>query len=94
MLFMLIYSVILKQQPFSQCLTVIILLITDLSAIAVEPNAVQGINRSLAIGFEAANIECRPLWKPMHLQPILRSTHTMKRSCCNLTKWVVSSFRV
>ncbi|MFV8356751.1 DegT/DnrJ/EryC1/StrS family aminotransferase [Flavobacterium sp. XS1P32] len=42
-----------------------------LSAIVVEPNAVQGINREvLRLAFEAANIECRPLWKPMHLQPI------------------------
>ena len=42
-----------------------------LSAIVVEPNAVQGINReALRLAFEAANIESRPLWKPMHLQPI------------------------
>jgi dTDP-4-amino-4,6-dideoxygalactose transaminase len=42
-----------------------------LSAIVVEPNAVKGINReALRLAFEAANIECRPLWKPMHLQPI------------------------
>jgi hypothetical protein len=26
----------------------------------------------LAIALEAENIESRPLWKPMHLQPILR----------------------
>ena len=24
----------------------------------------------LRLAFEEANIECRPLWKPMHLQPI------------------------
>jgi dTDP-4-amino-4,6-dideoxygalactose transaminase len=42
-----------------------------LSAIVVEPNALKGINReTLRLAFEAANIECRPLWKPMHLQPI------------------------
>jgi dTDP-4-amino-4,6-dideoxygalactose transaminase len=42
-----------------------------LSAIVMEPNAEQGINReALRLAFEAANIECRPLWKPMHLQPI------------------------
>ena len=42
-----------------------------LSAIVVEPNALKGINReALRLAFEAANIECRPLWKPMHLQPI------------------------
>ncbi|RTZ06735.1 DegT/DnrJ/EryC1/StrS aminotransferase family protein [Flavobacterium sp. GSP6] len=42
-----------------------------LSSIVVEPNAVKGINReALRLAFEQANIECRPLWKPMHLQPI------------------------
>jgi dTDP-4-amino-4,6-dideoxygalactose transaminase len=42
-----------------------------LSAIVVEPNAAKGINReTLRLAFEEANIECRPLWKPMHLQPI------------------------
>ena len=42
-----------------------------LSAIVVEPNALKGINReALRLAFEAVNIECRPLWKPMHLQPI------------------------
>lgn len=42
-----------------------------LSAIVVEPNSVKRINReALRLAFEQANIECRPLWKPMHLQPI------------------------
>ncbi|RTY66251.1 pyridoxal phosphate-dependent aminotransferase [Flavobacterium bomense] len=42
-----------------------------LSSIVVEPDAVKGINReALRLAFEQANIECRPLWKPMHLQPI------------------------
>ncbi len=42
-----------------------------LSAIVVEPNLVTGINReALRLAFEAANIESRPLWKPMHLQPV------------------------
>jgi dTDP-4-amino-4,6-dideoxygalactose transaminase len=42
-----------------------------LSAIVVAPNFLDGINReALRLAFEAANIECRPLWKPMHLQPI------------------------
>jgi len=42
-----------------------------LSAIVVEPNSVKGIDReSLRLAFEDANIECRPLWKPMHLQPV------------------------
>lgn len=42
-----------------------------LSTILVEKNAKKNINReSLRLAFENANIECRPLWKPMHLQPV------------------------
>ena len=42
-----------------------------LSAILIEPNTVKGIDReAVRLAFEAANIESRPLWKPMHLQPI------------------------
>ncbi len=42
-----------------------------LSTILVEQNAKKNINReSLRLAFENANIECRPLWKPMHLQPV------------------------
>lgn len=44
-----------------------------LSAIVVEPNPEKGIDReALRLAFEAANIECRPLWKPMHLQPVFQ----------------------
>lgn len=42
-----------------------------LTAIVIEPNQEKGINsEALRLAFEAANIESRPLWKPMHLQPI------------------------
>ena len=42
-----------------------------LSAILIEPNKAKGIDReALRLAFEAADIESRPLWKPMHLQPI------------------------
>jgi dTDP-4-amino-4,6-dideoxygalactose transaminase len=42
-----------------------------LTAILIEPNAHKGIDReALRLAFEEANIESRPLWKPMHLQPI------------------------
>lgn len=42
-----------------------------LSAILVAPNTKNGIDRdALRLAFEAANIESRPLWKPMHLQPV------------------------
>lgn len=42
-----------------------------LSTILIEPNAEKNINNeSLRLVLEKANIECRPLWKPMHLQPV------------------------
>ncbi|KOP39499.1 pyridoxal phosphate-dependent aminotransferase [Flavobacterium sp. WLB] len=42
-----------------------------LNAILIEPEAQNNINReSLRLAFEKENIESRPLWKPMHLQPI------------------------
>jgi dTDP-4-amino-4,6-dideoxygalactose transaminase len=42
-----------------------------LSAILVNPLETDGISReTLRLALEAANIESRPLWKPMHLQPI------------------------
>jgi dTDP-4-amino-4,6-dideoxygalactose transaminase len=45
-----------------------------LSAILVDPTQCQGKNREdLRLALEAANIESRPLWKPMHLQPVFAS---------------------
>jgi dTDP-4-amino-4,6-dideoxygalactose transaminase len=42
-----------------------------LSAITIGPDKTKGITReTLRLAFEAENIESRPLWKPMHLQPI------------------------
>ena len=42
-----------------------------LTTILVEPNSAKGINReALRLALDKANIESRPLWKPMHLQPI------------------------
>ncbi|MGK0413261.1 MAG: dTDP-4-amino-4,6-dideoxygalactose transaminase [Polaribacter sp.] len=42
-----------------------------LTSIIIEPNFDKGINReALRLAFDKANIESRPLWKPMHLQPI------------------------
>jgi dTDP-4-amino-4,6-dideoxygalactose transaminase len=41
-----------------------------LTCIEIDP-AVAGTDREkLRFAFEAANIESRPLWKPMHLQPV------------------------
>jgi dTDP-4-amino-4,6-dideoxygalactose transaminase len=42
-----------------------------LSTIVIEPDYNNGCDRDkLRLAFEDANIESRPLWKPMHLQPI------------------------
>lgn len=42
-----------------------------LTTIVVEPKTSNGINsETLRLAFEKANIESRPLWKPMHMQPI------------------------
>lgn len=44
-----------------------------LSAILVDPSQTNGITREdLRHAFAKANIESRPLWKPMHLQPIFK----------------------
>ncbi|AZQ44686.1 DegT/DnrJ/EryC1/StrS family aminotransferase [Nonlabens ponticola] len=42
-----------------------------LSAILVDPEKTGGLTREdLRLAFEADNIESRPLWKPMHMQPL------------------------
>jgi dTDP-4-amino-4,6-dideoxygalactose transaminase len=42
-----------------------------LSAITIAPQLTNGITReNLRLALEAENIESRPLWKPMHLQPV------------------------
>ena len=42
-----------------------------LSALVVEPQMTNGIDREVVrLALEAENIESRPLWKPLHLQPV------------------------
>lgn len=42
-----------------------------LSSILINPDETNGISReTLRLALDAENIESRPLWKPMHLQPI------------------------
>jgi len=44
-----------------------------LTAITIDPSLLLGKNREgLRMALEAANIESRPLWKPMHLQPVFQ----------------------
>lgn len=42
-----------------------------LSTILIEPNVENNLEReSLRMAFENANVESRPIWKPLHLQPV------------------------
>lgn len=42
-----------------------------LTTILVDPAKTGGITReTIRLAMEAENIECRPIWKPMHLQPV------------------------
>ena len=41
-----------------------------LSCIIIDSNVLGKTNEDLRIALEKENIECRPLWKPMHLQPV------------------------
>jgi len=42
-----------------------------LTTLVVNPEMTGGVNREhLRLALEAENIESRPLWKPMHLQPV------------------------
>ncbi|MFN4299828.1 MAG: DegT/DnrJ/EryC1/StrS family aminotransferase [Thermaurantimonas sp.] len=44
-----------------------------LTTILINPEENNGINREkIRQAFEQANIESRPLWKPMHLQPVFK----------------------
>ncbi len=44
-----------------------------LSAILIDTEKTNGISREdLRLAFEKENIESRPLWKPMHLQPVYK----------------------
>lgn len=46
-----------------------------LSAIVIDSTKTNGVTREdLRLAMEAENIECRPLWKPMHLQPIFANS--------------------
>ena len=45
-----------------------------LTCIIIDPEKTDGVTREdLRIALEKANIESRPLWKPMHLQPVFSS---------------------
>nr|WP_294936585.1 aminotransferase class I/II-fold pyridoxal phosphate-dependent enzyme [uncultured Flavobacterium sp.] len=41
-----------------------------LTAIVIDEKRIEKKREELRLAFEAANIESRPLWKPLHLQPV------------------------
>lgn len=48
-----------------------------LTCIRVDPNQNNGLTvKKLRLGLEEDNIESRPLWKPMHLQPVFNKALT------------------
>ena len=54
-----------------------------LSCLLVEPTLAGGRTREdLRLALEAQNIESRPLWKPMHLQPIFRGAPYFGGNVC------------
>jgi dTDP-4-amino-4,6-dideoxygalactose transaminase len=44
-----------------------------LSCILIDPKKTGFSREKLRLAFEKNNIEARPLWKPMHLQPIFKN---------------------
>jgi dTDP-4-amino-4,6-dideoxygalactose transaminase len=62
-----------------------------LTCVVVEPDAFGADREAVRLALEAEDIEARPLWKPMHLQPIFRScasfggavgAHLFERGLC------------
>jgi len=45
-----------------------------LSCIVIDPSIAGFSSSSLRLELEKSNIESRPLWKPMHLQPVFESS--------------------
>lgn len=48
-----------------------------LTVILVEPTAFGADRETIRLALEKENIESRPVWKPMHLQPVFKNTQTI-----------------
>jgi pyridoxal phosphate-dependent aminotransferase EpsN len=48
-----------------------------LTVITVDPAQFGATREDIRLALEAENIESRPLWKPMHLQPVFRNCETV-----------------
>ena len=62
-----------------------------LTCIVVDPAEFGATREDIRLALEAENIEARPVWKPMHLQPVFRecrcyggsvSRHNCSRTVC------------
>jgi dTDP-4-amino-4,6-dideoxygalactose transaminase len=54
-----------------------------LTAILIDPVKTGGISReNVRLALDADNIESRPLWKPMHLQPVYEGTEFFGSGVC------------
>ncbi len=54
-----------------------------LTAILIDPNQTGGISREdVRLSLEKENIESRPLWKPMHMQPVYHGTKFYGSGVC------------
>jgi dTDP-4-amino-4,6-dideoxygalactose transaminase len=54
-----------------------------LTAVIIDPAEAGGIDREMVrLEMEKENIECRPLWKPMHLQPVFEGSRFFGQGIC------------
>lgn len=54
-----------------------------LTAILIDPDLTGGISREdVRLALDAENIESRPLWKPMHLQPVYKGVKFYGKGVC------------
>ena len=54
-----------------------------LTAILIDPDLTGGISREdVRLALDAENIESRPLWKPMHMQPVYEATRFFGSGVC------------
>ena len=56
-----------------------------LTAILINPKLTGGISREdVRLALDAENIESRPLWKPMHMQPVYEGTRFFGSGICEI----------
>jgi len=48
-----------------------------LTTLTIDPDAFGATREDVRLALEAENIEARPLWKPMHLQPVFAGCRTV-----------------